>query len=66
LLGVVPEDEMVVISTNRGETVVSDERSRSGQAFRNIVRRIRGESVPMMSLDDSGFFSRLRRMMGIR
>lgn len=66
LLGVVPEDEMVVISTNRGETVVSDERSRSGQAYRNIVRRIKGEAVPMMSLDDSGFLGTLRRIIGLK
>ncbi len=66
LLGVVPEDELVVISTNRGETVVSDERSRSGQAYRNIVRRIKGEAVPMMNLDDSGFLGRLRRIIGLK
>ncbi|MDQ0285500.1 septum site-determining protein MinD [Desulfofundulus luciae] len=66
LLGVVPEDEMVVISTNRGEPVVQDERSRSGQAYRNIVRRIKGEPVPMMNLDEGGFVSRfLRRMIGL-
>lgn len=66
LLGVVPEDEMVVISTNRGDTVVQDERSRSGQAYRNIVRRIKGETVPMMNLDESGFMSRLRRIIGFK
>ncbi|AEG14041.1 septum site-determining protein MinD [Desulfofundulus sp. TPOSR] len=66
LLGVVPEDEAVVISTNRGEPVVQDERSRSGQAYRNIVRRIKGEPVPMMNLDEGGFMSRfLRRMIGL-
>jgi len=66
LLGVVPEDEMVVISTNRGDTVVQDERSRSGQAYRNIVRRIKGETVPMMNLDESGLMSRLRRIIGFK
>jgi septum site-determining protein MinD len=66
LLGVVPEDEAVVISTNRGEPVVQDERSRSGQAYRNIVRRIKGEQVPMMKLEEGGLMSRfLRRMMGL-
>jgi septum site-determining protein MinD len=68
LLGVVPEDEMIVITTNRGEAVVLDERSRSGQAYRNIVRRIKGETVPMMNLDEegSGIINRLRRMMGLK
>ncbi|HAP94044.1 MAG TPA: septum site-determining protein MinD [Desulfotomaculum sp.] len=66
LLGVVPEDEMVVISTNRGDAVVQDERSRSGQAYRNIVRRMKGETVPMMNLDQNGFVGRLRRIIGFK
>ncbi|MQL51361.1 septum site-determining protein MinD [Desulfofundulus thermobenzoicus] len=64
LLGVIPEDDMVIISTNRGEPVVQDERSRSGQAYRNIVRRIKGEPVPMMNLEEGGLVSRLRRIIG--
>ncbi|WP_027717007.1 septum site-determining protein MinD [Desulfovirgula thermocuniculi] len=63
LLGVIPEDEMVVISTNRGEPIVQDEHSRSGQAYRNIARRILGEQVPLMNLDEGGFLARLWRRM---
>lgn len=66
LLGVVPEDEMVVITTNRGEAVIQDERSRSGQAYRNIVRRIKGESVPLIDLQEGGFMNKLRRFMGLK
>lgn len=67
LLGVVPEDEMIVITTNRGEAVVLDERSRSGQAYRNIVRRIKGEAVPLINLhEDSGLMNRLRRLVGLK
>jgi len=66
LLGVVPEDELVVISTNRGEMVVLNNSSRSGQAYRNIVRRIKGEDVPMMDLEDGGFMNKLRRMIGLK
>jgi len=67
LLGVVPEDELVVVSTSRGEMVVMNNASRSGQAYRNIVRRIRGEEVPMMDLEEnSGLFNRLRRMIGLK
>ncbi|SFR08217.1 septum site-determining protein MinD [Desulfoscipio geothermicus] len=67
LLGVVPEDELVVVSTNRGEMVVMNNASRSGQAYRNIVRRIKGEEVPMMDLEEnSGLFNRLRRMIGLK
>lgn len=66
LLGVIPEDEMVVISTNRGEPIVQDEHSRSGQAYRNIARRILGEQVPLMNLEEGGLLARLwRRVIGV-
>lgn len=67
LLGVIPEDELVVISTNRGELVFLDQRSRSGQAYRNIVRRILGEDVPMMNLEQgNGLVSKLKRFVGLK
>jgi septum site-determining protein MinD len=64
LLGVVPDDEKTVVATNRGEPVILDRDSRAGQAYRNISRRILGESVPLMDLQESGLLSRLRRLMG--
>ncbi|MDO7786253.1 septum site-determining protein MinD [Desulforamulus aquiferis] len=67
LLGVVPEDDQVVVTTNKGETVVRDEKSQSGQAYRNITRRILGESVPLMNLEEpGGFINTLRRMIGLK
>lgn len=64
-IGVVPDDQSIIISTNRGEPAVSDNSSRAGQAYRNIVARIEGENVPFMSLDfDLGFFERLKRCFG--
>jgi len=62
VLGIVPDDESIVVATNRGEACVTDEKSRAGQAFRDIVKRILGETVPLMDLEsNSGFFSRLAR-----
>ncbi|HHU86355.1 MAG: septum site-determining protein MinD [Pelotomaculaceae bacterium] len=67
LLGVIPEDEMIVITTNRGESVVLDQNSRSGQAYRNIVRRLTGEEVPVLNFDENeGFFKKLKKMIGIK
>lgn len=67
LLGVVPEDDQVVVTTNKGETVVRDEKSQSGQAYRNITKRILGESIPLMNLEDQGgFFNAIRRMIGLK
>ena len=51
LLGVVPEDEDIIISTNKGEPVSGTDNTRSGLAFRNIARRLRGEDVPLMDLE---------------
>lgn len=60
LIGIVPEDENVIVGTNRGNPVALDPKSRAGQAFRNIARRMRGEEVPFLDLDaGTGFWSRL-------
>lgn len=48
VLGVVPDDEDVVITTNKGEPAVTEENSRAGRAYRNITLRLMGEEVPFM------------------
>ncbi|MGI6357806.1 MAG: septum site-determining protein MinD [Bacillota bacterium] len=66
LLGVVPEDEHVVISTNRGEPTALDQGSKAGLAYRNMARRLTGEDVPIVEWqDDTSFFSRLKRLVGL-
>lgn len=52
LLGVVPDDDYIVVSTNRGEPAVMMDSSRAGQAYRNIARRIKGDEVPFMDLTE--------------
>ena len=62
LVGIIPEDEGVVISTNRGQPVVLDPKSRAGQAFMNIARRINGETVPLMNLEEKqNIFDRMAK-----
>lgn len=51
LLGVVPEDEEVIVSTNKGEPLSGTENNRAGQAYRNIARRLKGEEVPFIDLN---------------
>ncbi|MDI3547788.1 MAG: septum site-determining protein MinD [Halanaerobiales bacterium] len=66
LLGVVPEDENIVISTNRGEPIVlKPEKSRAGQAFNNIARRIDGEELPLMSLEKDTLLKKIKRIVGL-
>ena len=47
LLGIVPDDENVVIATNQGEPLVG-KNSLAGQAFYNVCMRIEGKEVPFM------------------
>jgi septum site-determining protein MinD len=67
LIGVVPDDEAIVSATNRGEVAVLDRGSQAGRAFIDIGRRIKGEQVPFMALDDNtGVLDRLFNMFGRR
>lgn len=60
-IGQVPDDEKVIDSANRGEPVVVWGDSIAGQAYRNIVRRIEGETdVPFVEPPKKGLFSRIK------
>ncbi len=64
LLGTVPDDEAIVISTNKGEPVVIDEKTKSGKAYRNITRRLMGEEVPFLDLEaEEGKFSKILKLI---
>ncbi len=58
LLGVVPDDEEIIVAANRGEYVASVNKSLAGQAYRNIAKRLGGEAVELMKLE-KGFFAKL-------
>jgi septum site-determining protein MinD len=64
LLGLIPEDESVLIATNRGNPAALDPKSKAGQAFRDIARRLMGEEVAFPALDGSdGLRKRLSRLI---
>ena len=59
LIGVVPDDESIVISTNQGEPLVGS-KCLAGQAYENICKRIMGEEVPLLDLyQKNGLFSKI-------
>ena len=59
LIGAVPDDEKIVVSTNNGEPLV-ESNCLAGKAFANICKRITGENVPMLNLEENiGFFGKL-------
>ena len=62
LIGAVPDDEQIVISTNRGEPLVGSD-SLAGKAYMNICHRIMGEEVPFLDLNQKhGVFEKLKDM----
>ena len=66
LMGIVPEDEMIIVGTNKGEPVVYEKRSRAGRAFINAAQRIMGTEVPLDEVEEAPtLVERLRRLMGI-
>jgi septum site-determining protein MinD len=50
LIGIVPDDKAIIVSTNRGVPIVLDNKAPSGLAFRNIARRLLGEEVPFLEI----------------
>lgn len=63
LIGIVPEDENVIKSTNIGKPVVTDERSIAGKAFQNIARRLMGDDIPLIDLENrDGILHRLSKI----
>jgi septum site-determining protein MinD len=64
LLGVVPEDELIIVSTNKGEPAVLENNSQAGGAYRRIARRIMGEEVELVNLDEAGnFMERFKKII---
>lgn len=59
LIGAVPDDEQIVISTNQGDPLVGSD-ALAGKAYMNICKRILGEEIPLLDLDTgNGFFAKL-------
>jgi septum site-determining protein MinD len=63
LLGIIPEDEYIVVTSNRGELATLNPSSPAGHAYKNIARRLLGEEIPILPLEEEkGLFKRLSRL----
>lgn len=63
VVGIVPDDEDIVVTTNKGEPAVASVTSRAGKAYRNITSRIMGEDVPFMDFEENtGFFGKIKKI----
>jgi septum site-determining protein MinD len=67
LLGVIPEDEKILVASNQGLPLAMNgvNGSSAGQAFRDVARRLEGEETPFLDLTaKQGFIERLRQWVG--
>lgn len=66
LLGEIPDDEEVIISTNKGEAIILNDHSKAGQAYKNIVSRLQGKEVPVIQLKpEETFVDKLKKIIGL-
>ena len=68
LIGMVPDDESVVTSANRGEPLTISSASLASRAFTNIAHRIAGEDVPFLSMEETntgGILGKLKKAFGL-
>jgi septum site-determining protein MinD len=65
LIGVVERDDTIIIAANCGEPVVFQKKSRAGDAFSRIARRVCGEEVEFPSLGEKSFWGRIGRRFGV-
>jgi len=63
LLGVIVDDEKIVVSTNKGEPAVADQSSIAGEAYRNIAKRVIGHEIPIIDFAaEQSFFNKIKKM----
>jgi septum site-determining protein MinD len=58
LIGIVPEDENVIVASNKGQPLALDPKNKAGQAFQNIAGRLMGEHVPFLDLASPNMLQR--------
>jgi septum site-determining protein MinD len=68
LIGLVPEDELILVASNRGTpAAMNPEESRAGRAFHNIAKRLMGQDVPFMTMEEeTTFVQRLMKALGLK
>ncbi|WP_419881802.1 septum site-determining protein MinD [Peribacillus sp. B-H-3] len=64
LIGIVVDDDQVIKASNEGEPIALDPNNRASIAYRNIARRILGESVPLNPLESEpkGFMAKIKKI----
>jgi septum site-determining protein MinD len=66
VIGVVPDDEEIIDTTNRGEPVALDPSKRLSRIYTAIARRLLGEDTPLPAIEEDGIWHKFRRLIGAR
>ncbi|UJL44965.1 septum site-determining protein MinD [Virgibacillus sp. NKC19-16] len=67
LIGIIIDDDEVIKASNNGQPVALNASSKASIAYRNIARRILGETVPLQSLEDEkSLFQKVKKFIGMR
>ncbi|MCE1246474.1 MAG: septum site-determining protein MinD [Firmicutes bacterium] len=63
IIGIIPEDEKVLFSSNKGEPLVMDDSSRAGKAYRSVVRRLIDPNATIeLQIEENGLWAKLKRI----
>ncbi len=62
LIGIISDDENIIISANKGEPVVLNPKSSAGQGYRNICKRLEGNMVPLMDFNNKSFLGKVKNI----
>ncbi|MGN1386497.1 MAG: septum site-determining protein MinD [Bacillus sp. (in: firmicutes)] len=68
LIGIIVDDDHVIKASNQGEPIVLDPNNEASIAYRNIARRILGESIPLKPIETqpTGMFSKIKKLFGVK
>lgn len=67
LIGIVIDDDDVIKASNNGEPVAFQPKSKASIAYRNIARRILGETVPLQALEKKEtIMQKMKKFFGMR
>ena len=63
LIGAIPDDENVIIQTNKGEPVIQNKKAPSGKAYIEIAKRVLGEKIEVtIPGREKGFWAKIKKL----
>jgi septum site-determining protein MinD len=65
MLGLIPDDDKIIVATNNGVPIANNSKALSGEAFRRIAARLEGEDIPFLDIESGqGLTAKVMRFFG--